>query len=136
MLKDKPHNIDLILTEIQLPSISGLCLLTLIMGHETCKNIPVISMFTELKSYAENPIIGNNLCLFQLGCHSLCYVIYAVMSSHDSISIVFKCMMRGAADFLVNPIRRNELRNLWQHVWRKQTVCCLTISLRSIVFWN
>lgn len=59
MLKDKPHNIDLILTEIQLPSISGLCLLTLIMGHETCKNIPVISMFTELKSYAENPIVGN-----------------------------------------------------------------------------
>ncbi|XXG43386.1 hypothetical protein AAC387_Pa01g3434 [Persea americana] len=86
MLKDKPHNIDLILTEVQLPSISGLCLLNLIMGHEIFKNIPVI-----------------------------------MMSSHDSIGIVFKCMMRGAADFLVKPIRRNELRNLWQHVWRRQT---------------
>jgi len=42
------------------------------------------------------------------------------MSSHDSVSMVFKCMLKGAADFLVKPIRKNELRNLWQHVWRKQ----------------
>ncbi|KAL0403276.1 UNVERIFIED_CONTAM: Two-component response regulator-like APRR5 [Sesamum radiatum] len=45
---------------------------------------------------------------------------YKVMSSHDSVSTVYKCMLRGAADFLVKPIRKNELRNLWQHVWRKQ----------------
>ncbi|KAJ8632460.1 hypothetical protein MRB53_025796 [Persea americana] len=87
LLKEKPHSIDLILTEVQLPSISGFCLLTMIMGHEKCKNIPVI-----------------------------------MMSSHDSVSIVFKCMMRGAADFLVKPVRKNELRNLWQHVWRRQTL--------------
>nr|DAD18063.1 TPA_asm: hypothetical protein HUJ06_019526 [Nelumbo nucifera] len=43
------------------------------------------------------------------------------MSSHDSISMVFKCMLRGAADFLMKPIRKNELRNLWQHVWRRQS---------------
>jgi pseudo-response regulator 5 len=42
------------------------------------------------------------------------------MSSNDSVSMVFKCMLKGAADFLVKPIRKNELRNLWQHVWRKQ----------------
>ncbi|XVE64494.1 hypothetical protein DITRI_Ditri07aG0105000 [Diplodiscus trichospermus] len=45
---------------------------------------------------------------------------YRVMSSQDSISTVYKCMLRGAADYLVKPIRRNELRNLWQHVWRRQ----------------
>ncbi|KAL6005448.1 hypothetical protein ACLOJK_006015 [Asimina triloba] len=28
-------------------------------------------------------------------------------------------MLKGAADFLVKPVRKNELRNLWQHVWRK-----------------
>ena len=48
---------------------------------------------------------------------------HAVMSSQDSISTVYKCMMRGAADFLVKPIRRNELSNLWQHVWRRKAVC-------------
>lgn len=44
ILKGRPHKIDLILTEVDLPSISGFALLTLIMEHEMCKNIPVISM--------------------------------------------------------------------------------------------
>ncbi|KAF7816622.1 two-component response regulator-like APRR5 isoform X1 [Senna tora] len=86
ILKGRPHNIDLILTEVDLPSISGYALLTLIMEHEICKNIPVI-----------------------------------MMSSQDSISTVYKCMLKGAADYLVKPIRKNELRNLWQHVWRRQS---------------
>ncbi|KAK7410767.1 hypothetical protein VNO78_01846 [Psophocarpus tetragonolobus] len=85
LLKGRPRNVDLILTEVDLPSISGYALLTLIMEHEICKNIPVI-----------------------------------MMSSQDSISTVYKCMLRGAADYLVKPIRKNELRNLWQHVWRRQ----------------
>ncbi|KAJ8544153.1 hypothetical protein K7X08_028664 [Anisodus acutangulus] len=41
------------------------------------------------------------------------------MSANDSMGIVFKCLSRGAVDFLVKPIRKNELKNLWQHVWRK-----------------
>lgn len=83
-LKDRPHNIDLILTEVELPSVSGFALLTLVMEHDICKNIPVI-----------------------------------MMSSEDSFSMVLKCMLKGAADFLIKPVRRNELRNLWQHVWRR-----------------
>ncbi|CAI7829598.1 unnamed protein product [Closterium sp. NIES-53] len=43
----------------------------------------------------------------------------AVMSSHDSMEMVLKCFQRGAADFLVKPVRKNELKNLWQHVWRR-----------------
>ncbi|KAJ6836797.1 two-component response regulator-like PRR95 [Iris pallida] len=87
ILKEKPQGIDLVLTEVELPSVSGLSLLTMITDHETCKNIPVI-----------------------------------MMSSHDSINMVYKYMLKGAADFLVKPIRRNELRNLWQHVWRRQSM--------------
>eukprot|EP00262_Sarcandra_glabra_P011689 TRINITY_DN2860_c0_g5_i1.p1 TRINITY_DN2860_c0_g5~~TRINITY_DN2860_c0_g5_i1.p1 ORF type:complete len:716 (-),score=142.02 TRINITY_DN2860_c0_g5_i1:468-2615(-) len=87
-LKDKPNSVDLVLSEVELPSISGFSLLAMIMGHETCKNIPVI-----------------------------------MMSSHDSMSVVFKCMLKGAADFLVKPLRKNELRNLWQHVWRRHSSC-------------
>ncbi|XP_042453697.1 two-component response regulator-like PRR95 isoform X1 [Zingiber officinale] len=86
-LQEKPQNIDLVLTEVDLPSISGFGLLTMIMDHDPCKNIPVI-----------------------------------MMSSHDCMGIVFKCMLKGAADFLIKPIRKNELRNLWQHVWRRQIV--------------
>lgn len=45
-----------------------------------------------------------------------------MMSSHDSLDMVFKCLLKGAKDFLVKPLRRNELRNLWQHVWRRNHV--------------
>uniref|UniRef100_A0A0K8RH68 Response regulatory domain-containing protein n=1 Tax=Ixodes ricinus TaxID=34613 RepID=A0A0K8RH68_IXORI len=42
-----------------------------------------------------------------------------MMSSHDSMGLVFKCLSEGAVDFLLKPIRKNELKNLWQHVWRR-----------------
>ncbi|CAI9766297.1 unnamed protein product [Fraxinus pennsylvanica] len=41
------------------------------------------------------------------------------MSSHDSMGLVFECLSKGAADFLVKPVRKNELKNLWQHVWKR-----------------
>ncbi|KAK9013688.1 hypothetical protein V6N11_041688 [Hibiscus sabdariffa] len=94
-LKDRPHNIDLILTEVELPSISGFALLTLIMEHDICKNIPVI-----------------------------------MMSSRDSITTVLKCMLKGAADFLIKPVRRNELKNLWQHVWRRHMLASGGVPLK------
>ena len=57
------------------------------------------------------------------------------MSAHDSVSMVYKCMLRGAADFLVKPIRINELKNLWQHVWRRQYVC-LFLTYYTFPFWD
>ncbi|XP_057454927.1 two-component response regulator-like APRR3 isoform X2 [Lotus japonicus] len=86
-LKSKGPEIDLILTELELPEISGFALLSMIMEHDVCKNIPVI-----------------------------------MMSSQDSVSMVLKCMLKGAADFLIKPVRKNELTNLWQHVWRRKAV--------------
>ncbi|XAR71576.1 hypothetical protein NMG60_11017916 [Bertholletia excelsa] len=85
VLKGNSYDIDIILMEVELPSISGFALLTLIMEHDICRNIPVI-----------------------------------MMSPHDSVSMVYKCMLRGAADFLVKPVRKNELSNLWQHAWRRK----------------
>ncbi|KAK9122881.1 hypothetical protein Sjap_012483 [Stephania japonica] len=84
VLKERHFSFDLVLTEVVMPSLSGIGLLSKIMSNEMCKNIPVI-----------------------------------MMSSHDSVGVVFKCMLKGASDFLVKPVRKNELRNLWQHVWRK-----------------
>lgn len=50
ILKGRPEDIDLILTEVDLPSISGYALLTLIGEHEICKNIPVISKISRGKN--------------------------------------------------------------------------------------
>ncbi|GLU02443.1 hypothetical protein SLE2022_196930 [Rubroshorea leprosula] len=84
ILEDLTNHVDLVLTEVVMPVLSGLGLLSKIMSHKSVKNIPVI-----------------------------------MMSSHDSMGLVFKCLSKGAVDFLVKPIRKNELKNLWQHVWRR-----------------
>ncbi|XP_034572524.1 two-component response regulator-like PRR73 isoform X2 [Setaria viridis] len=83
-LEDLQNNIDLVLTEVFMPCLSGIGLLSKITSHKVCKDIPVI-----------------------------------MMSSNDSMSMVFKCLSKGAVDFLVKPLRKNELKNLWQHVWRR-----------------
>ena len=56
-------------------------------------------------------------------CECFSFVV-AVMSSHDSMGLIFKCLSKGAVDFLVKPIRKNELKILWQHVWRR----CQSVS--------
>ncbi|KAK9699508.1 hypothetical protein RND81_08G178100 [Saponaria officinalis] len=84
ILEDLDNQIDLVLTEVVMSGISGIGLLSKIMTHKSCRNIPVI-----------------------------------MMSCYDSMGIVLKCLSKGAADFLVKPIRKNELKNLWQHVWRR-----------------
>ena len=42
----------------------------------------------------------------------------AVMSSQSSQESVLKAFEAGAKDYLIKPVRRNELATLWQHVWR------------------
>ncbi|XP_058763088.1 two-component response regulator-like APRR9 isoform X1 [Vicia villosa] len=86
-LQMKEIDVDIVLAEMELPEISGLALLSLMVEHETCRNIPLI-----------------------------------MMSSHDSRGMVMNCMCKGAADFLIKPVRKNELMNLWQHVWRKHVL--------------
>ncbi|KAL2642364.1 hypothetical protein R1flu_009951 [Riccia fluitans] len=86
MLEDPNNHFDLVLTDVVMPCLSGVGLLTKIMSREAGKRVPVI-----------------------------------MMSSHDSLDIVFRCLSKGAADFLVKPVRKNELKNLWQHVWRCQS---------------
>jgi len=44
ILKEKSFNVDLVLTEVDLPLMSGFLLLSTIMEHDASKNIPVISM--------------------------------------------------------------------------------------------
>ncbi|CAN8257334.1 unnamed protein product [Cochlearia groenlandica] len=84
VLEDLNNHIDIVLTEVLMPYISGIGLLCKILNHKSRRNIPVI-----------------------------------MMSSHDSMGLVFKCLSKGAVDFLVKPIRKNELKILWQHVWRR-----------------
>lgn len=76
--------IDMVLTEVDMPGLSGVGLLRRINAHTPCRNVAVI-----------------------------------MMSSNDSMGLVVSCLTNGAADFLLKPVRKNELSNLWQHVWRR-----------------
>lgn len=62
---------------------------------------------------------GFNLLCKITSHESLKHIPVIMMSSFDSMSVVFKCLTNGAADFLVKPVRKNELQNLWQHAWRR-----------------
>ncbi|XP_020524633.1 two-component response regulator-like PRR1 isoform X2 [Amborella trichopoda] len=49
---------------------------------------------------------------------NLRHIPIVVMSAQDDVSVVVKCLRYGAADYLVKPLRTNELLNLWIHMWR------------------
>ncbi|KAL1112844.1 hypothetical protein V6Z11_D02G152900, partial [Gossypium hirsutum] len=86
-------DIDIILTEFDLQMTKGMKLLKYIMQNNELRRIPVIMNFPS-------------------GVHGL--IIY------DEVSIVVKCLRLGAADYLVKPLRTNELLNLWTHMWRRR----------------
>mmetsp|Transcript_28454 Transcript_28454/g.62608 ORF Transcript_28454/g.62608 Transcript_28454/m.62608 type:complete len:790 (+) Transcript_28454:109-2478(+) len=52
------------------------------------------------------------------GNNSLHDVPVVVMSSQDSQESVLQAFEAGAADYLIKPLRKNEVATLWQHVWR------------------
>ncbi|XP_049409812.1 two-component response regulator-like APRR1 [Solanum stenotomum] len=57
-----------------------------------------------------------------------------MMSSQDEVSIVFKCLKFGAADYLVKPLRTNELLNLWTHMWRRRRM--LGLAEKNILSYD
>ncbi|GAB4860796.1 Tor complex Tor2 interacting protein 1 [Ancistrocladus abbreviatus] len=84
-LNAEGHDIDIILTEVDLPMKKGMKMLKYVTRRKELQQIPVI-----------------------------------MMSAQDEVSIVVKCLRLGAADYLVKPLRTNELLNLWTHMWRRR----------------
>lgn len=85
VLNAEGPDIDIILSEVDLPMAKGMKMLKYIMRDKDLRRIPVI-----------------------------------MMSAQDEVSIVVKCLRLGAADYLVKPLRTNELLNLWTHMWRRR----------------
>lgn len=42
------------------------------------------------------------------------------MSSNGETNVVLRGVTHGAVDFLIKPVRIEELRNVWQHVVRRK----------------
>ncbi|KAG8379221.1 hypothetical protein BUALT_Bualt07G0066000 [Buddleja alternifolia] len=92
-------DIDIILSEVDLPMSKGLKLLKYIMRDKELRRIPVI-----------------------------------MMSAQDEVSLVVKCLKFGAADYLVKPLRTNELLNLWTHMWRRRRM--LGLAEKNLVNYD
>ncbi|CAO2818559.1 unnamed protein product [Amaranthus hypochondriacus] len=98
-LNAEGSDIDIILSEVDLPSKKGLKLLKYLMRDKELQRIPVI-----------------------------------MMSTQDEVSLVVKCLRLGAADYLVKPLRTNELLNLWTHMWRRRRM--LGLPEKNIVSYD
>jgi DNA-binding NtrC family response regulator len=63
----------------------------------------------------------------------------AVMSANDDHSTVMRGVTHGACDFLIKPVRIEELKNIWQHVVRRSrhnaTVSCRRAGRRLLSIW-
>lgn len=59
---------------------------------------------------------GFMIFLIVVSCISFC----AVMSGDGRTSAVMKGIKHGACDYLIKPVRIEELQNIWQHVVRKK----------------
>ena len=149
LLTDVNKQFDLVLTDVMMPGLNGMKLLAKIMAAEAHKNLPVISeklslslslslslplslslslsrMHEEtIENYASLQVLISSFLSFFLSAPS-------VMSSQDSVDLVLKCFQNGAADFLVKPVRKNELKNLWQHAWRKANSVRHLLSLLAL----
>lgn len=51
ILEDLTNHVDLVLTEVAMPYLSGIGLLSKIMNHKTLKNVPVISKYLSYVIY-------------------------------------------------------------------------------------
>ena len=127
ILQDLSNRFDLVLSELDIPCLSVIDLLCNIMSHHIRKHIPVVSKYI-LVSTSTTSIYNFN---FLTNVFSS-----PVMSFRDSISLVFKCLSEGAVDYLLKPVRKNELQMLWLQIWRRwHSVGCYYEFLTYFVFF-
>ena len=50
------------------------------------------------------------------------------MSAQHEMAVVAKCLQLGAVDYLVKPLRLNEVMNLWTHMWRRRRMVWSLLS--------
>ena len=53
-------------------------------------------------------------------CEELGAMPVIMMSANEHSDTVFSCIQNGAEDYLLKPVTKKELQNIWQHVWRRR----------------
>ncbi|KAK2995743.1 hypothetical protein RJ640_025787 [Escallonia rubra] len=94
MLRENRNMFDLVISDVHMPDMDGFKLLELV-GLEM--DLPVITLLS---------IVDCPLAL--------------VLSAYGDTKLVMKGIGHGACDYLLKPVRIEELKNIWQHVIRRK----------------
>jgi len=91
-------------------SMSSAKALDLLRDHRKYFDLVLSDVFMpDMDGFKLLETIGLELCLPVI-----------MMSSSGDTTVVFKGVTHGAVDFLIKPVRVEELRNVWQHVVRRR----------------
>ena len=103
-------------------------------SHKPSSQARVQKLASHLPESGSNPTCQNK------GMQNLFYFLCtlarpppAVMSSNGETNVVLRGVTHGAVDFLIKPVRVEELRNVWQHVVRRrrESVSSITQTCES-----
>ena len=103
-LAEHPRAFHLILTDVAMPDVNGLEVLRYVRSQPALHNLPVIMM-----SAHENAGTGARAPFGPT----------STPPTH-TLSPVFECIHRGAEDYLLKPVTQKEVKQIWQHVWRRR----------------
>lgn len=105
----KTTRVDLILTDHEPPASDCCDFIRSVLENPKTQLVPIVGAF-----FTRTPGERRNLQFL-----SSARLFAAVMSSRGDKHVMAKVFHAGAADFLLKPLRRNELRTIWTHVWRR-----------------
>ena len=111
-LCERKDDFDVMITDVNMPDLDGFQLLEHVRIE---MDLPIISEFIV---YLFLSSLSYTLVFVFLKTIALCNC--TVMSIDGGVDRVMKGIQHGACDYLLKPIRMEELQNIWQHVIRKK----------------